>query len=184
MFLVDFVLAFFLLVDVAFSNFLRRFFATVSNRKIKMQVSMSSLVVRGFRHGLENNVLRSVRSRIAIVRASDDEDIVPIVTGRRKSGFSSKEYEQLRNPKLLGGKTLGQELELIRSKYLEAQQDAHTKSDTQFNSPNWDGDVYIGSRWNTLSVLYLIFMLTPALLGVFAWLSYGHLWGITPGLYN
>ena len=46
-----------------------------------------------------------------------------------------------------------------------------------------DGDVYIGSRWNTLSILYLISLAAPAAVGLFAWLSYGHLWGITPGLY-
>jgi hypothetical protein len=31
-------------------------------------------------------------------------------------------------------------------------------------------------RWNTLSVLYLIFMLAPALVGVFAYMTYGTLW--------
>jgi hypothetical protein len=39
-----------------------------------------------------------------------------------------------------------------------------------------DGDVYIGSNWNELSILYLIFLATLAGLGIFAWLSYGTLW--------
>ena len=33
--------------------------------------------------------------RTIIVRASDDEDMVPIVSGRRKRGFTKKEYEQV-----------------------------------------------------------------------------------------
>lgn len=43
--------------------------------------------------------------------------------------------------------------------------------------------MYIGSRWNTLSVIYMIFMMSIFAGGLFAWLSYGRLWGITPGLY-
>lgn len=45
-------------------------------------------------------------------------------------------------------------------------------------SPWWcrDGDVYIGSRWNELSVLYLIFLVTPLLGLLFAWATHGTLW--------
>lgn len=39
-----------------------------------------------------------------------------------------------------------------------------------------DGDVYIGGRWNELSVLYLIFLLVPLLGLVFAWATHGTLW--------
>ena len=42
--------------------------------------------------------------------------MIPIVKGAQKKGFTQKEYEQLRNPKLLGGKTIGEELELLREK--------------------------------------------------------------------
>ena len=47
-------------------------------------------------------------------------------------------------------------------------------------SKNWDGDVYVGSAWNTLSVLYGIMMI--AVLGGLAGaiLSYGSLWGVDP----
>lgn len=39
-----------------------------------------------------------VRSRVTSVKvkASDDEDMVPILSGRRKSGFTPREYEQVR----------------------------------------------------------------------------------------
>lgn len=36
--------------------------------------------------------------------------------------------------------------------------------------------MYVGGRWNTLSVLYLIFLLTPLIGLVFAWATYGTLW--------
>jgi len=36
--------------------------------------------------------------------------------------------------------------------------------------------VYIGSRWNELSILYLIFLLVPLMGLVFAWATYGTLW--------
>lgn len=39
-----------------------------------------------------------------------------------------------------------------------------------------DGDVYIGGRWNELSVLYLIFLMVPLLGLVFAWATNGTLW--------
>ena len=84
------------------------------------------------------------------MRCDSDDEIVPIVSGRAKKGFTpvrliwvagwlpggggyhsssarmvprplalptnqpQKEYEQLKNPKLLGGATIGDELALIR----------------------------------------------------------------------
>lgn len=117
------------------------------------------------------------------VRASDDDDMVPILSGRKKSGFTEKDYEQLRNPKLLGGATIGEELAILRERHEEAERRAHERAMEHHKSANWDGDVYVGGRWNTLSVLYLIFLLTPLAIGLFAWLSYGKLWGVTPGLW-
>lgn len=46
-------------------------------------------------------------------------------------------------------------------------------------APAWvcrDGDVYIGGRWNELSVLYLIFLVVPLLGLLFAWATHGTLW--------
>lgn len=126
----------------------------------------------------------SIRPRVPVpIRASDDEDMVPILSGRRKKGFTKKEYEQLKNPKLLGGKTIGEELSMLRQEYLSAEGRAHEQSRSEFSSDNWQGDVYIGSQWNTLSVLYGIMMMS--ILGglAMAYFSYGHWWGVTPGLY-
>lgn len=38
----------------------------------------------------------------------DDDETIPL--GRIKRRFTPKEYQQLANPKLLGGKTVGEEL--------------------------------------------------------------------------
>jgi hypothetical protein len=83
----------------------------------------------------------------------------------------------------LGGATIGEELALIRHRHEMAERIAAERAAAVHKSDQWDGDVYIGGRWNELSILYLIFLAAPALTGVFAWLSYGRLWGITPGLY-
>lgn len=101
----------------------------------------------------------------------------------RTRHFSEKEQERLAKPSVhMGGKTIGEELSLIRKQYLEVETRA-AKSEARLNDANWQGDVYVGSRWNELSVLYLIFLLTPMLGLLFAWLSFGVYWGVTPGLY-
>lgn len=103
-----------------------------------------------------------------------DEDIIPIL-GRVKKDFTDKELEEMKHPHLLGGKTIGEELSLIRKQYVKAEEKALHREDELFSS-NWAGDVYIGGRWNTLSVLYLVFMMTPLAGLVFAYVTYGTLW--------
>lgn len=125
---------------------------------------------------------RQYRRRL-VVRASDDE-MVPIISGRKKKGFTSEEYERLRNPRLLGGKSIGEELALLREEHQKAEARAEEAAQQRLSSAYWDGDVYTGGRWNALSVLYLIFLVTLAAVGAFAYLTYGHLWGVTPGLYK
>ena len=39
-----------------------------------------------------------------------------------------------------------------------------------------DGDEYIGSRWNELTMLYLVFLAVPLAGLAFAWATYGTLW--------
>lgn len=72
-----------------------------------------------------------------VVRASDDEDIVPIISGTRKRGFTPKELDQLAHPHLLGGKSIGQELALIREKYLEAEAAAEAQVAERLSSDQW-----------------------------------------------
>ncbi len=119
---------------------------------------------------------------VITVRA-DDEEMIPLFRLPRKDGFSDRERAQLAKPQLLGGKTIGEELTLLRQQYLASEARA-SQGEARLQSDKWDGDVYIGSRWNELSVLYLIFLVTPLVGLLFAWLSYGVYWGVSPGLYG
>ena len=38
------------------------------------------------------------------------------------------------------------------------------------------GDVYVGSKWNIMTVLMAVSILVPVMGLVFAWASYGTLW--------
>ena len=62
--------------------------------------------------------------------------------------------------------------EIARRKAL----DLHTNA---LYSENWDGDYYIGSGFNIMTVLLLTAFLVPAGGLLFAWASYGSLWGTT-----
>jgi hypothetical protein len=42
---------------------------------------------------------------------------------------------------------------------------------------NWDGSEYKGSKLNVLSVILIVSILTPLFGIIFAYLSYGRLWG-------
>lgn len=53
---------------------------------------------------------RARSSAPLFIRASDDEDVVPVISGRFKKGFSADDMERLRHPHLLGGRTIGEEL--------------------------------------------------------------------------
>jgi hypothetical protein len=44
-------------------------------------------------------------------------------------------------------------------------------------SDNWDGSEYKGSRWNILTLLAALFFLVPVGGLVFAWQTFGVLWG-------
>eukprot|EP00887_Chlorella_sp_A99_P003001 scaffold9.g3001.t1 len=115
-------------------------------------------------------------ARAALCVRCDDDEIVPILRGRRKSEFTAKELEALRKPRLLGGKTIGQELSMIRKKYKESEVKMGKAERSMSSGGNWDGDVYLGGRWNELTILYLIFLLVPLAGLVFAWATYGTLW--------
>lgn len=150
-------------------------------------LSTTSLLSTSRAPALTRSRMQSQRPRRAhrlVVRAHDDEEILPLL-GLPKHDWNEKDLEALAHPHLLGGKTIGEELALIRRDYLASEAKA-LAGEAHLHSSNWDGDVYIGGRWNTLSVLYLIFLLTPLAGLVFAWASYGSLWGldyVPPPLY-
>lgn len=71
------------------------------------------------------------------VRASDDEDVIPIFSGHRKTEFNAVDYERLSHPKLLGGKTIGEELAMIRARYLDAEAQAEAEVARRLSSSQW-----------------------------------------------
>lgn len=122
-------------------------------------------------------------TRLSRVRASDDDDI-PIMSGRRKKSFTEEELDKLRNPRLLDSSpsSVGRELELIRARYLEAEERALQQVNELNEGGNWDGDVYVGSNINTLSVLYGLFMASILIGLVAAVYGYGRIWGVDTAL--
>jgi hypothetical protein len=114
------------------------------------------------------------RRPLRALAASDDEEI-PVVSGHFKRGFTDAELQALARPKLLGGATIGEELALIHER-MAASEAAFAARGTELSRGAWRGDVYVGGRWNELSLLYAAFLAAPACVGLFAWLSYGKLW--------
>lgn len=114
----------------------------------------------------------AVRSRrVLVVRAYDDDDVLPIFR------LPTQEApESLPMPHLLGGKTIGDELGLIHNAMVKADEDADKDMHAHLYSANWQGDEYIGSNWNILTVLMGLTIAVPMLGLLFAWLSYGTLW--------
>jgi hypothetical protein len=120
------------------------------------------------------------RRRVSAL-ASDDEDMIPVWSGRHKSGFTESEYKKLRNPRLLGkNTTIGEELELLREKFQETERVASERQSLQATE-NWNeyGE-YVGSRWNTLSVLYGIMMGSIIVGLLLAYFGRGVWWNVDP----
>lgn len=102
-----------------------------------------------------------------------DEEVLPIWSGR----FDAPDPEKLKfhSPKL-GGKTLGEELELMQHAFEEEEKDKMDDMHKHLYSANWQGDVYVGSRWNMLTLLMGLTFFVPVAGLLFAFLSYGTLW--------
>jgi len=115
---------------------------------------------------------RNVRTRRPlVVRAHDDDDVLPIFR------LPTQEApESLPMPHLLGGKTIGEELGMIHDRMVEADWEADHEMHEHLYSANWQGDVYVGSKWNIMTVLMAVSILVPVMGLVFAWASYGTLW--------
>lgn len=67
-----------------------------------------------------------------------------------------------------------QEIEWRRQANLEANNGKERKD---LYTDNWDGDVYKGSKFNVLTVILLASVLAPLAGLIFAYQTYGVLWG-------
>jgi hypothetical protein len=79
-----------------------------------------------------------MRPNRLVVRASDDEDIVPIISGHIKKEFNKKDLEKLAHPSFsLGGKTIGEELARIRTQYVKAESAMEAEVAQRLSSSQW-----------------------------------------------
>jgi len=114
--------------------------------------------------------LTNRRKRLVRASAEEEEFSVPI-------NGNNEEPE---------GKTVADKLEGYRKEAIraaEAQEFAEKYAPSRINeeiyySDNWEGDVYVGSNWNILTVILFISIAVPIAGLIFAYFSYGTLWGI------
>lgn len=103
----------------------------------------------------------------------EDEAVLPIWSGR----FVEVDPEKVHhNAPKLGGKTLGEELTLMHDDYVKAERDTDADMHKHLYSANWQGDVYVGSNWNILTLMMGLMIATPLAGLLFAWATYGTLW--------
>jgi len=93
--------------------------------------------------------------------------------GSDKVEYGASWYEATRqasSPK----RTVREELQRRR----DANEAANNGKDRKdLYTDNWDGSEYKGSQFNILNLLVALFVLVPVLGLVFAYFSYGDLWG-------
>jgi hypothetical protein len=111
--------------------------------------------------------------RTLVVKAHEEEDILPIVSGRIAQ---PPDPDKLIKGPSMGGKTLGEELVLLREAYTKDEQDKEKEMEAKLYSGNWEGDVYVGSNWNMLTLITGLIFVVPIVGLLFAYLSYGTLW--------
>eukprot|EP00878_Enallax_costatus_P000596 GHUV01000696.1.p1 GENE.GHUV01000696.1~~GHUV01000696.1.p1 ORF type:complete len:145 (+),score=27.10 GHUV01000696.1:449-883(+) len=115
---------------------------------------------------------RGLSRRALVVKAHEEEDILPIWSGR----VEVPDPEKLPQGQRLGGKTLGEELVLLHEAYNKDEQDKEKEMEAKLYNSNWQGDVYVGSNWNMLTLITGLMFFVPVLGLLFAYLSYGTLW--------
>lgn len=111
--------------------------------------------------------------RACVVVRADDDDILPIISGRIREPAPP---ENLPKPKLMGGKTIGEELGMLHKAMQQSEEDMANRMEKRLYTDEWQGDVYVGSNWNIMTFLAIVTFLVPLLGLLVAWLSYGTLW--------
>eukprot|EP00775_Hariotina_reticulata_P007696 gene7696-7895_t len=108
-----------------------------------------------------------------VVKAHEEDEVLPIWSGRIRPADAEKVGAKA--PKL-GGATLGEELSLMQQAYERKERDVENDMQKHLYTNNWQGDVYVGSNVNILTVIMGLTIAIPLLGLLFAYLSYGTLW--------
>eukprot|EP01025_Chloroclados_australasicus_P069820 TRINITY_DN990_c0_g3_i1.p2 TRINITY_DN990_c0_g3~~TRINITY_DN990_c0_g3_i1.p2 ORF type:complete len:150 (+),score=9.36 TRINITY_DN990_c0_g3_i1:81-530(+) len=117
------------------------------------------------------------RKAYYVIRAhdEDEDDVLPIF--RLPKETTAHDIEKLpRNPAVKAS-TIGEKLELIHKQYKLQEQGAITAMEQDLYSANWEGGEYVGKKWNIMTFILSLSFLIPILGLVFAYFTYGKLWG-------
>jgi len=124
-------------------------------------------------------IRRNTRKTAVRVVAHEDDDVLPILRlPKKETDVPNPTTKEQRGT--VGATTVGEELARIHGQMKNRDTSVKDRMEAELNTPNWDGDVYIGSNWNVGTALLLVFVVTMVGIGVFAYLTYGTVWGTTP----
>lgn len=112
------------------------------------------------------HLVRSYAKRVVTTAAKR-----PVKTGKVDYG---KDWYQQTRQNARRFKSVKEELEYYRKANWEANNGKERKD---LYTDNWDGDVYKGAPWNILNLLIILFLAVPLFGLIFAWQTYGTLWG-------
>eukprot|EP01026_Neomeris_dumetosa_P027638 TRINITY_DN2245_c0_g2_i1.p3 TRINITY_DN2245_c0_g2~~TRINITY_DN2245_c0_g2_i1.p3 ORF type:complete len:146 (-),score=18.17 TRINITY_DN2245_c0_g2_i1:287-724(-) len=136
------------------------------------------------KHHLNINTAKSCKNKIFrvphkrcsfVVRAHDEDDVLPVFKIPKEP--TAQDIEKLpRNP-ALAGVTIGEKLQRIHKQYKMQEEGAVSAMEEQLYSDNWAGGEYVGKQWNIMTFVLLTSFVVPVLGLLFAYFTYGSLWG-------
>lgn len=148
--------------------------ATMYSARSAIAPRNAGLCVRGRCSSRNSSRRQAVR-----VVAHDDDDVLPVFRlPKKETEVPEPTTKEQRGT--VGASTVGEELARIHGEMKNRDTSAKDRMEAELNTPNWDGDVYIGSNWNVGTALLLIFLATMVGISVFAYMTYGTVWGTTP----
>ena len=143
------------------------------------------------KHGEQRKALvaKAAPMMMAAAADGDDDEPAPIFRIPKEEtpekvnpGYTKLVQETLERKKgeeegTGGADTVGARLSVVRETMLRSEAQAKRDAASKFQSDAWEGDQYVGSPLNTLTVLGGIAVAAPLAMGLFAALTYGSLWG-------
>eukprot|EP01023_Acetabularia_acetabulum_P006080 TRINITY_DN1252_c0_g1_i1.p3 TRINITY_DN1252_c0_g1~~TRINITY_DN1252_c0_g1_i1.p3 ORF type:complete len:149 (-),score=8.21 TRINITY_DN1252_c0_g1_i1:1225-1671(-) len=138
-------------------------------------------VLSGTRNTSPYRVCRTRKYYVIRSHSDDDDDVLPIL--RLPKEITAHDIEKLpRNPAFKGATTIGEKLTAIHQQYKLQERNAMSAMEEDLYSENWQGGVYVGKTWNIMTIILLLSAMVPIAGLLFAYFTYGRLWG-TVGYY-